>query len=196
MCYIERMKKEIITIAGLPGSGKSSTADNVAKQLDFKRFSSGDFMRKIALDMGISLNELSSKAEVDDSIDLNIDEQVRQAGKKDKVVIDSRLAFHWIPESFKVYLDLPPEIAKNRILRNLKVNVLRQKSEGIADVEEIYKKITHRLESEKKRYMELYGVDHTNKNNFDLVIDTNKNNLYQVVNIIVVEYKKWVETKA
>jgi cytidylate kinase len=63
----------------------------------------------------------------------------------------------------------------------------------MADVEEIYQKITRRLESEKKRYMELYGVDHTNKNNFDLVIDTNKNNLMQVVDIIVSEYKKWIE---
>ncbi len=185
------MKKEIITINGGPGSGKSSTADNVARHLGFKRFSSGDFMRKIALDMGISLNELSTKAENDKTIDVSIDNEVKKAGEVEKLVIDSRLAFHWIPDSFKVYLDLPPEIAKERILSNLRVNALRQQSEGSSTSEEIYKKINKRLESEKKRYMELYGVDHTNKNNFDLVIDTNKNNLYQVVDIIVEEYKKW-----
>ncbi len=187
------MKKEIITIAGALGGGKSSTADGIAKILGYQRFSSGDFMRKIANDMGMSLNELSTKAETDSSIDTKIDAEVKKAGNLEKAVIDSRLAYHFIPESFKVYLDLPPEIAKQRILNNLKVNALRQQSEKASSEEEIYEKIIHRLESEKKRYKELYNLDHTDKNNFDLVIDTNKNNLEQVINTIVDEYKKWRE---
>ena len=187
------MKKEIITISGSLGGGKSSTADFVAEKLGFKRFSSGDFMRKIALDMGISLNELNIKAQDDDSIDEKIDEEVKKVGKMEKIVIDSRLAFHWIPESFKVYLDLSPEIAKQRILNDLKTNKLRQESETSSNAEEIYKKIVSRLESERKRYKELYDIDHTDKNNFDLIIDTNKNNLEQVADILVSEYKKWID---
>ena len=187
------MKKEIITINGFPGSGKSSTADLVAKELGFKRFSSGDFMRQIALDQGITLNELNKKAEHDESVDISIDKAVKTAGENKKTVIDSRLAFHWIPESFKVYLDLPPEIAKKRILNNLNENALRRQSEDASSTEEIYKKIISRLESEKKRYKEIYGLDHTDKNNYDLVVDTNKNNLEQVVDIIVSEYKKWAD---
>lgn len=187
------MKKEIITITGTLGSGKSSTADLVAKELGFRRFSSGDFMRKIALEMGMSLNELSIKAQTDENIDKKIDEEVRKAGEMENIVIDSRLAFHWIPESFKVYLDLPPEIAKERILNNLKENELRRQSEESATSEDIHAKIISRRESEKKRYKEIYGIeDHADKSNFDLVIDTNKNNLDQVVNIIVSEYKKWI----
>jgi cytidylate kinase len=186
------MKKEIITIAGVPGSGKSSTADGVAKALGYTRFSSGDFMRKIALDRGISINELSAQAETDPSIDVSIDDAVRNTGSGEKLVIDSRLAFHWIPTSFKVFLDLPLEISKERILSNLKHNKLRQESEGMADAEGVYKKITERLESEKKRYRELYNIDHTDKTNFDLVIDTNQNNLEQVIATIISEYKNWL----
>ena len=186
-------KKAIITINGLPGSGKSSTADGVARELDFSRFSSGDFMRKIAIDMGITLNELSSVAEKDDSIDTAIDNEVKKAGEMTDVVIDSRLAFHWIPESFKVYLSLPPQVAKERVINSLKDNELRKKSESSGTPEEAYEKIIHRLESEKKRYMELYGVDHTNKENFDLVIDTHANNLDQVISKVITEYKKWLE---
>lgn len=184
-------KKEIIAITGTLGSGKSSTSNLVAKKLSFKRFSSGDFMRKIALDMNVSINELSLRAENDNSIDKKIDAEVKKTGELEKIVIDSRLAFHWIPQAFKVYLDLPPEIAKERILNNLKENPLRRQSEDSLTSEEIYKKIISRLESEKKRYMELYGLDHTDKSNYDLVIDTNKNDLNQVVDIIVSEYKKW-----
>ena len=187
------MKKEIITIAGTAGSGKSSTANLVAQKLDFKRFSSGDFMRKIALELNMSLEELSTKAETDSSIDTKIDAEVQKAGKGNKLIIDSRLAFHWIPDSFKVFLDLSPEIAKDRILSDLKTNTLRKQSENASSPEEIYKKITERLESEKKRYMQLYGIDYTDKNNYDLVINTDINNLEEVANIVVTEYKKWQE---
>lgn len=186
-------KKEIITITGTLGSGKSSTADLVAKKLGFGRFSSGDFMRRLAVEMGISLNELNLKAQADDAIDQKIDAEVRRAGGKDKIVIDSRLAFHWIPESFKVYLDLPPEIAKERILKNMKENVLRKQSEDSASLGDIHAKINSRLESERARYKKLYNIDdHANKNHFDLVVDTNKNNLEQVADMVIEEYKKWL----
>jgi len=188
------MKKEIITINGVPGAGKSSTADLVAKELGFDRFSSGDFMRKIALKRGVTLNKLGVMAERDKSIDEEIDNEVKKLREREGTVIDSRLAFHWIPESFKVFLDLPLEISKERILKDFEENKLRQASEKQSkDPDEVYEKITKRLESERKRYKELYGIlDHTDKKNYDLVIDTNKNNLKQVVDIVVREYKRWI----
>ena len=186
------MKKEIVSIAGTLGCGKSSTADLLAKKLGYKRFSSGDFMRKLALKLGISLNELSIKAQSDPSIDEKIDAEVKKVGEMNQVVIDSRLAYHFIPNSFKVYLDLPPEIAKDRILNNLKENKLRRESETSTNKEEIYEKIISRRESEKKRYKELYDIDHTDKNNYDLVIDTNQNNLKEVADIILKGYKNWL----
>ena len=185
------MKKEIITISGFPGSGKSSTADGVAKELGFKRFSSGDFMRTVALDRGMTLNELSVLAETDHSIDQAIDEEVKKAGYMTGIVIDSRLGFHWIPESFKVYLDLPPEIAKERIFNNFKDNALRKQSEDSSNADDVYQKITTRIASEKKRYQDLYGVDYTDKGNFDLVVDTDKHDLGAVIGKIIEEYKRW-----
>ena len=187
------MKKQIISITGTLGSGKSSTSDLTAKKLGFQRFSSGDFTRKIALEMGISLNELGKKEEADGSIDNKVDEEIKKVGEMDKIVIDSRLAYHWIPNSFKVYLDLTPEIAKERIFNNLKENALRKESEGSSTSEEIYKKIIDRRENEKNRYKKHYGIEnHADHKNFDLVVDTNNNNLEQVVDIIVSEYKKWI----
>ena len=186
------MKKEIITIAGTLGSGKSSTAKKVAEILGFRHFSSGDFFRQIGLDLGLSVNEINKRAETDKKIDEMTDEKLKNLNNETKIVIDSRTAYHWIPESFKIYLDLPPEIAKNRILNSTKANALRKQSENLSSAPEIYKKITERFESEQKRYWNLYKIDNTDKNNYDLVIDTNKNNLEQVVNIIIAEYKKWI----
>ncbi len=187
------MKKEIITINGGLGSGKSSTADLLAKKLGFQRFSSGDFFRQVGVDLGISVNELNKRAETDPEIDKMTDEKLRGLRNAKKVVIDSRTAYHWIPESFKVYLDLPPKMAKGRILNNLKDNALRRKSENSSDSKQIYKKMEERLESEQKRYWDLYKINNTKKDQYDLVIDTNKNNLEQVVDIVISEYKQWIK---
>lgn len=188
------MKKHIITINGVPGSGKSSTANGVAEVLNYKRFSTGDFMRNIAVSMNINLNELQKIAENDNGeIDKKIDDENRKLREDDNFVIDSRLAFHFIPESFKVFLDLPLEISKERIMNNLKNNPLRAQSESAENLDKVYENIVARLNSENKRYKEYYGVDYTDKNNFNLVIDTNKNNLNEVVSIILKEYKNWLE---
>lgn len=187
------IKKEIITICGNLGSGKSSTADMVAKKLEYKRFSSGDFFREIGIKKGLTVNEINKHAEKNKNIDFLVDNKLKSLNKSKKIVIDSRLAFHWIPNSFKVYLNLPEKIAKKRILENLKTNKLRAKSEKTKTIKEIYKKMKERFESEQKRYWDLYKVDNTKKENFDLIIDTNKNNLKQVVSIILKEYKKWLK---
>jgi len=186
-------KKEIITINGGLGSGKSSTANKVAEILGYSRFSSGDFFRQVGVELGLSVTELNIRGETDPKIDFMTDEKLRGMRDAEKIVIDSRTAYHWIPESFKVYLELPPEIAKKRILKNLKENPLRQQTEKASTIEEVYEKMKQRFESEQKRYWALYKINNAEKNNYNLVIDTNKNNLEEVVNIIVTEYKKWRE---
>ncbi|HWA32412.1 MAG TPA: cytidylate kinase family protein [Candidatus Paceibacterota bacterium] len=187
------MKKEIITICGSLGSGKSSTADRVAETLGYKRFSSGDFFRQVAVELGQSVTELNKRAETDSSIDIMTDDKIRALNNSEKIVIDSRTAFHWIPESFKVYLDLPPEIAKDRILASFEANKLRRASEGATDAESIYRKMQERFQSEQKRYWDLYKIDNTDKSQYDLVIDTNKNNLEQVVSEVVEKYREWLK---
>lgn len=188
------MKKEIITICGSLGSGKSSAAKGVANVLGFKHFSSGDFFRQVGLELGLSVTETNIRAETDPTIDAMTDKKLQDLNNSEKVVIDSRTAYHWIPKSFKVYLDLPPEIAKNRILQSLKEDKLRQQSDKEAgSLEEIYLTMQKRFNSEQKRYWDLYKINNTEKNQFDLVVDTQKNNLEQVIALIVSEYKKWRE---
>lgn len=91
------MKKEIITICGGLGSGKSSTAKKVAEVLGFKHFSSGDFFRQVGVELGLSVNEINKRAETDPEIDYRTDQKLRDLKDSSKVVIDSRTAFHWIP---------------------------------------------------------------------------------------------------
>ncbi len=75
------MKKKIITIAGLPGSGKSSTAKGVAVALGYEHFSSGDLFRKIAAERGLTIEEINLVAEKQKEIDHQVDERLVEIGK-------------------------------------------------------------------------------------------------------------------
>lgn len=188
-------KKHLITIAGKLGSGKSSTAKKVSEILGYKHLSSGDFMRDIANKRGISLMELNKIAEEDSSIDKELDDRNTEIGKQADIVIDSRLGFHFIPESFKVYLDLHPEIAAGRILKDKENNPNRHREDSRAfdTKEDIMKSIVDRQESEKSRYDKIYGIkDVSCSDNYDLIIDTSKYSLEEVAQKITEEYKKWL----
>jgi CMP/dCMP kinase len=187
------MKRPIITITGFPGSGKSSTAKRVAQNLEYTHRSSGEFMRMMATKRNMSLDELTRIATTDPSIDYEIDDMVRETGKKEEnVVIDSRLAFHWIPESFKVFLTIDPHIAAQRTF--IHIHTAGRLSETANSVEEVYKNMLARIESECTRYKNYYDVDYRDLKQFDLVIDTALHPLDEVVQIVTEEYKKWLST--
>ena len=188
-------KKHLITIAGKLGSGKSSTAKKVAEILGYKHLSSGDFMRDIANERGISLMELNQIAEKDNSIDKELDDRNIEIGKQSDIVIDSRLGFNFIPESFRVYLDLHPEIAAERILKDKEDNPNRLKEDNRAfdTKEDVMKSIIERQESEKSRYDRIYNIkDVSCSDNYNLIIDTSKYTLEEVSQKIIEEYQKWL----
>jgi len=188
-------KKHIITIAGSLGSGKSSTANRIAEILGYSRASTGDFSRTLADQRGISLGELNKLAETDPSVDVALDNLNREVGTKKDIILDSRLGFYFIPDSFKVFLYLDPKIAAQRILQDAKVNPNRQKetTQGFDTEESVVESITLRRASEQKRYQETYGIkDNTAPENFDLVIDTATMPLEGVAQKIVDTYKTWL----
>lgn len=185
------MKKHIITITGNPGSGKSSTAKNVALSLGYEHFSSGDMFRKMAVERGLSIEEINFTAEKQKEIDFEVDKLLEKMGKeKNDFVIDSRTAFHWIPDSFKVFLDLDPKIAAERTFAQIQKE--GRASQTGSSAEEVYGNTLKRMESERKRYSNLYNIDIGDKTNFDLVVDTNINNLEAAVNIVADAYHKWL----
>ncbi len=185
-------KKRIITIAGRPGSGKSTASHALAEQLGYEHFSSGDLFRAIGRERGIDVTQTNRAAEDDAEIDRLVDERLAEIGKtQDGVAIDSRLAWHWIPDSFKVYLDLDLEVAAKRILAN--IDPIRKQHEHIPDDPKQYAEaLAHRLELEQNRYKAKYDVDISDRSNFNLVVDTDANNPAQVVEKILKAYHEWL----
>lgn len=184
------MKKEIITIAGSPGSGKSSTAKTVASVLGFRHFSSGDLFRQIAVERGESIEAMNISAEVQRDIDLKVDNLLQNMYRQDeKLVIDSRMAWQWMPYSFKVFLMLDLDTAAKRIFDHLRHE--GRISEEANSVQEVRKSIDRRFASEQKRYSALYGVNPTDPLNFDIVINTKRNDLNTITGMVIAAYHAW-----
>jgi cytidylate kinase len=185
-------KRQIITIAGRAGSGKSSTAKSVAAQLDFRHFSSGDLFRELGKERGHDVLQTNLSAEQNAEVDYLVDARLRAIGEReDRVVIDSRLAWHWIPTSFKVFLDLDLGVAAERILKS--IDPTRLGTEEIPGTAAEYTQVlANRIASESRRYKMLYNVDPYEMSNYDLVIDTALNSLEQVVYQVVSGFKIWI----
>jgi cytidylate kinase len=184
-------KKRIITIAGKPGSGKSTTSSLVAEALGYTKFSSGDFFREIAKERGIDVLAANKVAEDEKEIDYLVDERLRELGTtQDELVIDSRMAWHWMPYSFRVYLDLDLVVAAERIITNHNA----RHDEDIPDsVEDYAEKLQARLDSEAKRYLDLYHVNPYDPSNYNLVVDTAAHDPQAVQKLILDSYHNWVQ---
>lgn len=171
----------IITISGRPGSGKSAVASRVAGELGVDHVSAGDFMREMATERGISILQLSRTAEGRSSIDDEIDSRTtRLAADGGDFVMDARLGWHFAPQSVKVFLEVRPEVAAQRIFE-----ALRDSEHENVDLAETRKATELRAGSEQKRYFEYYGLDYTDHSHYDLVIDTSDMTVDSVVDTIL-----------
>ena len=167
----------IISISGRPGSGKSVVASRVARALGLRHVSAGDFMREMATERGVSILELSRLAEHDSAIDAEIDDRTRRlADSGDDFVIDARLGWHFVPTSFKVFLDVRPEVAAERIY-----GAERHSERENVDLDKTRAAVESRTKSETQRYQEYYGIDYTDPLQYDLVVDTSDLTVDQVV---------------
>jgi CMP/dCMP kinase len=171
-----------ITLTGDLGSGKSAVSKVLCEKTGFPYVSTGKIQRKLAQEMGMDTLEMNRLADVDPTIDEKIDSVFIELGKDEhNYIVDSRLAWFFLPKSFKVYLKVDMKIAVKRIVND----PTRKKSENYKSEKEAIKKITARKKSENKRFLSKYGADCTKMDNFDLVIDTAQYSPEQVANMIL-----------
>lgn len=198
LCYaVTAMeKKHIITISGKPGSGKSSTADKVAELLGYTRHSSGDMVRRVLRNNGMTLEEYNNNATTNHALDAEIDDELRNLRDMEDIIVDSRLGFYWIPESFKVYLDLDLDVATARIFKDAVNNTARSAvGENSSSLQAISKQVKQRMLNEQSRFRKMYNVDPYEKTHFDLIVDTSRNDPQSVAFAIFDHYKEWLNAE-
>ncbi len=157
-----------ITITGMPGSGKTSVGRELAKKFGLEFLSIGDIRGKMAMDRGMTIEELNKIGETEDWTDKEADDYQKEYGlRHDNFIVEGRLAFHFIPDSIKIFLDADLREAAERVWKDPRPDEKKR-----ATVEDEMKAMSERIKSDKKRYMKYYGVNPYDKKQFDTVVDT------------------------
>ncbi|RLF24214.1 MAG: cytidylate kinase [Thermoprotei archaeon] len=180
------MKKLVIAVSGPPASGKSTIARFLAKEFGLRYVSAGNLFRRLAQELNISLEEFHRLAEKDKKYDLMVDQRTIEEAKKGDVVLDGHLT-GWIARDhadLKIYLTAPlEERAKRLAIRDGK------------SIEESMREILRREESNRKRYLEFYGIDIRDLSAFDVIIDTSKFSVESVKRIVKTIVEEYIESQ-
>jgi len=164
----------VIAVSGLPGSGKTTLAKLLARNLGLKYISLGMIFREIAKERGLSIEELSKLAESDASIDYLIDGKAREEAKKGCTVIDGHISA-WILK----------DLAHLRIVVTAPLST-RAKRIAMRDgksIDEAMREVKLREDSERRRYKKFYGINIDDLSDVDLVINTEKFNVDETLEI-------------
>ena len=178
--------KDKISLAGDLGSGKSTVSKIIIDRLGAEYYSTGAIVRSIAERRGMTVVELNEYMETHPEIDHEIDDGLVALSEVDKLlIIDSRMAWHFTRGTFKVYLSIDIETGALRIMN------ANREGEHRATLEEAVKDTRDRRASEKKRYMEQYGVDIKDLTNYSLIVDTTYATPEEIANLIVSSFEAW-----
>lgn len=169
----------IIAISGKSGCGNSTVSRLVAERLGLQVVNYT--FHTIADEQGISFDRLREMAETDPSWDRYLDTRQVEMASEGNCVLGSRLAI-WMMEDadLKVFLDASLDVRAKRI---------RGREGG--DLETVREKTRERDQRDHDRYLKLYGIDNDRYDEVaDLVIDTERNNVEQTVQIVIDTVRK------
>lgn len=180
-----------ITITGNLGSGKSTICKLLEDKYKFTIYSTGKVQRELAREMNISTLEMNKLMCCDPKYDTMIDDTTARISRENRdkdIIFDSRLAWNFVEQSFKVFLAVDLDIAAERVH-----NDNRGKEEEYKDVNEAKEMLLERARTEDKRYRDMYNLEYFNYSNYNLVIDSTYCTPEMIGEIIISEAKNFYQ---
>lgn len=167
-----------ITIFGLAGSGTSTVAKLLAEKTGYTFMSTGNIMREWAANEGMTIYDFEEEVvKHDPAFDNKLDNKTAEYGEQNNdFIFESRLAWHFIPDSYKIFIDCDFSERYRRI----------HEREG-GDLQEVVTKNKTRESELVDRYKKVYPeiTFPPKKEDFDLYIDTTSTPVDEVVEIIL-----------
>ena len=170
-----------ITITGKLGSGKSTVCKLIAEKHGYEIFSTGAIQREVARELGITPLELNVRMKQDRSLDDRLDSTVTRLSlerKDDKLIFDSRMAWHFAADVFKIFVTVDPMTAARRVMAN------PRPEEPYDSVEDACAGLIARSREEQSRFMSMYGVDYYDFKNHNLIVDSTHRTPEEIEGII------------
>lgn len=206
MLKLEKIKNKIITISGEPVSGKSTVVRELKNKYEemgynvhiisvgdvFRDCIKKEYMKKYPEKKNVNLADMQNDKEFMakvHSVDGKVDNEVQRKGKEinekerpnEVYIIDSRLAWKNIPDSYAVRLTINDNIAGKRVLNDK----TRSEEDQYQTLESAIEKTRERKIGEIERYKERYNVDLSDEENYNLVVDTSYSNTEELADIII-----------
>lgn len=184
-----RMNLIKIAISGELGSGKSVLSKKLSEFYKAEIVSVGRIQRELAIKHGFSALEFNRYMESHPEIDEECDSMVKSYGNSEQsLILDSRLAWNFVPNAFKLHLLVDSKIAADRIFNDSK-----RVSEKYASIEEAERNLKNRKSSEYVRFLTQYSIDIDDFTNYDFIVDTGNSGPEMTFAHVIEGVKKWVD---
>lgn len=164
-----------IAISGHSGCGNTTATTNVGRALGLNIVNYT--FRDLAKELGIPFEELHREAPDNFIYDYLTDLKCIRAALQENIVLGTRLAAWLMDADLRIWLHAPLEARARRINK--------RESEKEATYESVLYKTLKRDEQNRKRYLQLYGLDIHDHSDFDITINTEKLTAEQVSSLIV-----------
>ena len=139
----------------------------------------------------MTAKEFNQFIESNPKYDNMVDDTIKEMGEKEEnIIFDSRLAWYFVPKSFKIYMYVDVDTATERIF-----NDRDRISESYSDMATAKKEIIERRQSEVLRYKTFYNVDINNYSNYDFIIDTSHAAKEEVNELVLGSFRAFEQGK-
>jgi radical S-adenosyl methionine domain-containing protein 2 len=155
----ERPKHRKITLSGEVASGKTTVGKIIANRIGFEFTSIGEKTRLKAESLGLSIAEFQRKCLSNPKLDREMDAAFsKHCNSTNDLIIDYRLGFHFVRDSFHVFLRVSEKTAIERV-----------KNAGRSN--ETHITVSERNQSFRQQFLSTYNVDYTKQDCYDLIVD-------------------------
>jgi len=166
-----------ITIFGLAGTGKSTLGKKISEILKYDFFSTGNLMRENARQLKMTIYDFELECKKNPKYDIELDKKIENLGKqRNNFVVESRLAWYFIPDSIKICLKCDKDVTIERISKRENISITEANNKTIKRAKDL-----------EYRYAKSYPqISFPPKDSeFDLILDTTKGAIGELVEKIM-----------
>tara|TARA_B100000965_G_scaffold257365_1_gene216843 strand:- start:1868 stop:2413 length:546 start_codon:yes stop_codon:yes gene_type:complete len=168
-----------VTISGHPGSGTSTLVEGLKDNFGWNSINGGEIFRNEAKNRGVSLAEFGQICSEDESVDLQLDDILRQHISDNSInIVESRLAGWWAykmkSDCIRIWLKVSEHERANRVTSR----------EGIS-LEEAKKANAKRLMVDNERYQKMYDLTPDDPTPYTHIIDATDITAQQVLEKVI-----------
>jgi predicted cytidylate kinase len=175
-----------ITLSGFAGAGKTVLGKKLADHLDCKFISIGNFTRDYAKKVyNMDIYQFQEYIKDKPNIDIRLDSSFSdKCSLHSRLIIDWRLGFHFIKNSFNIFLHVSEETAAQRLKNDHRKAEFKNN-----DLEFILQQSRNRNNRMRERFIDLYNIDFANESYYDLVLETDNLSIQDELDLILKKLK-------